>query len=737
MTTLTPGLRHSRSSARFRLAGALLVAFAGAVGLAAQAPAGPAKPDAAQQQQQPQQQPPTPTFRTEANFVRVDVYPSAGGRQVPDLRADDFEVFEDGKPQKIETFEHIVVRAPLAQAERVEPNTVRESNQMATDARARLFVLFLDTYHVTVDGAVNVKQPLARLLNRIIGPDDMVAVMTPETSAGSLTFARRTTTIEAMLDQWWKWGRRDRITDRDPLDEQYERCFPPSDAERASGRVNSALAEALIDRRHEKMALDASEDLVVHLRGLREERKAVLLISEGWKLYRPDERLARSDASGGRVPGPPGIGTDPTGRLRMEGDGRNYPGEISTHECDRDRMRLSMEDDTRQFRDLMDEANRANVSFYPIDPRGLPVFDTSIGPNPPLPPSVDQAQLNARIDTLRTLALNTDGLAVVNSNNIEGNLKRIVDDLTSYDLLGYYSTGKLDGKFHSISVRVKRPGVDVRARRGYRAPTEEEVRASTAVAAAKIDPAVAAMNRAVGMLGAIRPQAPMRFRAGYGPAMVAAGGAGQGAAIWIAGELDPSRSLTKDWEQGATAAIAVADASGESVATTQAKLAPGARALLVRVPADRALPSGDYIVRIEARPPDGTPASEVLRVSVPAAMTCGEPLLYRRSPYGGLGWQPVGDLRFRRQDRLRVEVPVAGSAGTPAVRLLGRTGVPIPLPIAVTDSPVEGAGAQAGPRSIVGEFALAPLAAADYVLEISFTVNGQPQKLFTAFRIVP
>jgi hypothetical protein len=79
--------------------------------------------------------------------------------------------------------------------------------------------------------------------------------------------------------------------------------------------------------------------------------------------------------------------------------------------------------------------------------------------------------LTGRLTSLRTLAENTDGLAIVDSNDLAKGLRRVVDDLSSYYLLGYYSNGPLDGKFHSINVRVKRTGVQVRARRGYLAAT--------------------------------------------------------------------------------------------------------------------------------------------------------------------------------------------------------------------------------------------------------------------------
>ena len=81
--------------------------------------------------------------------MRVDVFPRADGRPVADLRAEDFVVEEDGVAQTISTFEHIVIRDGTAPETRADPRNVRESNQMAGDPRNRLFVLFLDTFHVT------------------------------------------------------------------------------------------------------------------------------------------------------------------------------------------------------------------------------------------------------------------------------------------------------------------------------------------------------------------------------------------------------------------------------------------------------------------------------------------------------------------------------------------------------------------------------------------------------------
>src|SRR4030095_12891094 len=93
----------------------------------------------------------------------------------------------------------------------------------------------------------------------------------------------------------------------------------------------------------------------------------------------------------------------------------------------------------------------------------------------------DRNHLNAALDTLRTLASNTDGRAIINRNDLATGMKQIIRDSRGYYLLGYNSTqAPTDGKFHEIKVRVTRRGVDVRARKGYWALTADEAARASA-----------------------------------------------------------------------------------------------------------------------------------------------------------------------------------------------------------------------------------------------------------------
>jgi hypothetical protein len=126
-------------------------------------------------------------------------------------------------------------------------------------------------------------------------------------------------------------------------------------------------------------------------------------------------------------------------------------------------------------------------------------FDTPINENVPL--EVDRAMLRQRQEVLHTLANATDGLALLNNNDLRKQLRRIADDLTSYYLIGYRSTnGKLDGKYRAIKVRSNRPGVDIRARHGYTAATASEVAKARAAVAVPVSGEKEALTRALGTI---------------------------------------------------------------------------------------------------------------------------------------------------------------------------------------------------------------------------------------------
>src|SRR5262245_45400697 len=103
--------------------------------------------------------PAQPIFRGGVNVVRVDMFATRDGRLVDDLKVSEVEILEDGVRQSIDSFERVFVRPPVAQELRAEPNSTAESRQMAADARARVFVIFLDTYHATFGNAARMRTP--------------------------------------------------------------------------------------------------------------------------------------------------------------------------------------------------------------------------------------------------------------------------------------------------------------------------------------------------------------------------------------------------------------------------------------------------------------------------------------------------------------------------------------------------------------------------------------------------
>jgi hypothetical protein len=306
----------------------------------------------------------------------------------------------------------------------------------------------------------------------------------------------------------------------------------------------------------------------------------------------------------------------------------------------------------------------------------------------------------------------------MDSNDLDVGLRKISDDLTSYYLLGYYSSNaKLDGGYRTLQVRVKRPGVAVRARRGYRAATAEDVaRARSAAAAPAVDmttPIQAALN----ILAQVRPDARVRLRATAAPAT---------GLLWVAGELSSIPGRTDEWSQGATADLQLS--GGGASASARVAIQPGDRSFLTSLELPAGAGAGlDLQARVSPGGAGGGALTETLRVSADP-----QPLFYRRGPTTANRQVATADVRFTRADRVHIEVPVGPGVTPAAGRLLDRTGQALAVPVTVGER-TDGA---TGQRWITADVVLAPLAAADYLVEVGMVDTGAGSRVVAAIRVV-
>jgi VWFA-related protein len=673
----------------------------------------------AQGQPPPPADPQQPVFRTGINFVRVDVIVTdKNGNQVADLQQSDFDVTEDGKPQAIETFKLIRLDGGASSAVNEPPREIRTDYDEESEAAredVRLFAIFLDDYHVRRGASMSVRNPLTRFVEAQLGPSDMVGLMYPLESTSSVRMTRNHSAVVRGLQQFQ--GRKYDYTPRNQFEERY--AYYPTE---------------IVERIRNQVSLSALKALIVHLGSLKEGRKALIVVSEGYSNALPPQ-MRNLNAQF------PGSGNP---NAFNPGAGANDPNE--------DRYRFfSSVDLQSDLREVYDTANRNNVSIYAVDPRGLPGFEFDIDERVGSL-QVDSQYLNATMNTLRELSENTDGRAIVNRNDLDVGMKQITRDSSAYYLIGYNSSqSPSDGKFHEIKVRVKRPGIQVRARKGYWALTAAET--ARALAPPKpgppkaVEDALAAVNRparasvvrtwigiARGENGKTRvtfvweptPKTPGDTAAARGgePSRVSLMAVGPDGSPYFRGRV-PEVTLA--------AASPGAAASGGAAAATAAR-GPS------RVVFDA--PPGKMQLRVSV---EGSSAqvldSDVREITVPdltsAQTVFGTPKVFRARTareYQQLKTDPdavpLATREFSRMDRLLIRVPAYGPGGSsPAlsVHILNRAGQPM-SELAATPA------LTAGEQQI--DLPIAGLAPGEYVVEIAASGEGGDAKELLGFRVV-
>jgi VWFA-related protein len=428
-----------------------LALTAGALPLAAQggatgAPAAEPAPGAAEAQTPPE--PPVEQFfeSIDVNLVNVDVYVTdKKGNRVRGLGKADFELREDGKPMAITNFYAVEEGEPVAgePAPAAAPGAAPsappapEASGMPEDQRLHL-VIYVDNWNIKPFNRNRVFTGIREMLRSRLTRGDRVMLMTydrephvrrPFTS-DPVTIASALFEIERLSAQGIQQESERREVLRDIQDAR--------DDTAALIRARSYADSVFNDL---SFALDSLKNTVASLAGLP-GRKAILYVSDGLPMVAGEDvfQAVQEKFSSASV-------------SMLEA--RNY-------------------DASRRFKELIASANANRITFYTLDAAGLRVSSSVSAENrtADISGQTDSVHWSNIQSSLRMLADETGGVAILNSNEPTKALERVAGDLRNFYSLGYTPAHSGDGRYHEVDVRVKgRKDLEVRAREGYRDKT--------------------------------------------------------------------------------------------------------------------------------------------------------------------------------------------------------------------------------------------------------------------------
>jgi len=415
-----------------------------AAGLSAQTP-DPAKPKADPPKPEAQS-PDKPTFKVQVDLVTNDVMVrDSAGNFVPDLTKDDFEVYEDGVKQDIVsmTLSHggrvtnVMAPPPPPPPEGIILPPARPKN----DVSGRIFLFFVDDLHLQFHNTGRVRELFNKISKQLVHEGDMFGIV----SSGPSSIA-----VDMTYD-------RSRLTDA--IKKMAGNELKPSDI--INGPSGSDGPSEVRYRAH--VAFSTVADVLTNLEQVHNRRKALVYVSDGYD-FNPfqDARLGLMD------PNSPFAQNE---MARSQNQANQQAGGSTSPDALTQQQQQSEEfadaDLARELGDLTRAANRANATIYTIDPRGL-VGGSDIDEQ------VDPTQWNDYIrksqDSLRVLADETGGIAVVNQNDFDRALKKIDADSSDYYVLGYYSKNPDPTKRRrTVVVKATQKGValNVVARKEY------------------------------------------------------------------------------------------------------------------------------------------------------------------------------------------------------------------------------------------------------------------------------
>ena len=400
-----------------------------------------------------------PTFSVQVEAVTQDlVVKDDKGVFVSDLTPADLEVYEDGVKQKIVSLHMIsggrvtnVLEAPPAAApEGILLPPVRRTN----DTSGRVFLFFVDDEQIVFDDTLRVRNLFKKMAKELVHEGDLFGIVSSGPSSIQV----------------------DMTYDRKRLDEAIEKMtgdgLKPIDIINAPSGTNGPSEV----RYRAHVAFETMTDALTNLEKVHDRRKALVWVSEGYD-FAPFQasRLGLLD------PNSPFIQNQGAQTVNQINQTQNCLGAADQQSCqsqydptnpvnnpdaaDQKQAEVFADADLAlELNDITRAANRANTTIYTVDPRGL-VGPSDIGE--PVDPTEWNDYIMKTQNTLRDLAEETGGLAVVNMNDYDKAFKRIDNDTSDYYVLGYYSSNPdQTHRTRRVQINVLRKGATVVQQRG-------------------------------------------------------------------------------------------------------------------------------------------------------------------------------------------------------------------------------------------------------------------------------
>src|SRR5580765_1997080 len=425
--------------------GAVLVATPSAQAPKAPAATKPAPPAA----QAPT--PPNPTFRVRVDLVTNDiVVRDEKGNFVPDLRPEDIEVYEDGTLQTLSSMTVVTggrvynpMAAPIAAA---PEGIILPTKRTVNDVSGRIFLFFVDDQHLQFSNTSRVRELFKKIAKELVHDGALFRIVSsgPSSIQVDMTYDKRQ--IDEAINKMT--GNELKPTE---IIQQGSGPGGPSEIRYRAHVAFSTMLEGL-----------------KNLEQVHNRRKALVWVSDGYD-FAPfkDARYGTMDPNSPFEQNAGAQARNQAANSQAQGGGQTFdPNTDPDVIQQRQQEQFADADLSRELYEVTQAANRSNTTIYTIDPRGL------VGPLPDLDENVDPQQWSEFVrksqDSLRTLAEESGGIAVVNTNDFTKALKRIDAETSDYYVVGYYSKNPdILKRRRTIDIRLARPGLTVNFRKEY------------------------------------------------------------------------------------------------------------------------------------------------------------------------------------------------------------------------------------------------------------------------------